>query len=140
MPDAQDLGNTLLEHRNINRQRKSSLAVGNDDFYALSTYRGHAVLGRADVQKGEIQAAEMHLSKMIELHPKNECDFEDMSSLILDEDFQLAHELLEAGAAKVVIKFAESCRDSWALGKDAHAKIRKKAMQEWLAQIHKQFP
>ncbi|MBI2809934.1 MAG: hypothetical protein HYX67_03775 [Candidatus Melainabacteria bacterium] len=121
LDEAKELGKILLNHRELNRSRRPMLEVASDAHYRLSTYRGHLILGRVALRKGEIEKAEAYLSKMTGLQAG------------WYTDYDLAKELLAAGAAKAAVPYIEKCRDSLAASGDRNFED----LDKWLKQIRR---
>lgn len=123
--DAKDLAQLLLNHKEINESRNPMFSKDGDGVYRLSTYRGHVILGRTALREGNVDKAEEYLSKMIGVTPG------------WYSDYELAEELIAAGAHKVAIDYLESCRDSWASREGPGAQENMKELDKWLNQIER---
>jgi len=128
LEDAKDLGQMLLDHQKINMSRLGALAEHPSAVYKLSTYRAHAIFGKAALAAGNVELAKEHLALMMHV-PDGWYG-----------DYSLADQLLKAGESEIVEEFIEHCRESWNRDfqrsydkKDAESRIK------WLSKCLKEI-
>lgn len=90
--------------------------------YALVVHKGHIVLGRIALQKGDVKAAGMHLLAAGDVKGSA-----TLSSF--GPNMALAKELLEHGQRDVVIAYLERCKRFWDMGQ--------KELTSWIKIIQK---
>lgn len=117
---------TAGEHAKAERYANEMLGLTKgetlDDSYGQAAHKGHVVLGRIALAKGDVKTASNHL-----LEAGNVKGGATLQSF--GPNMALAKELLEHGERDVVIAYLKECKGFWDMGQ--------KKLDDWIATIEK---
>jgi hypothetical protein len=139
LDEARDLGQLLLDHKQINACRYDSESTldSSTGVYELSESFGHAVLGRVALAKGRADIAEEHLGLMMKLRVGKLSDWAFVNDLLEAGEVQLASSYIEYFEERLR-KSLEGSADGCTASTDdnrSFALNMQKTLQKWLIEI-----